>query len=143
MHEMKRAYQKRLFSYLRMFPCIALIGVRQCGKTTLLRTLPAPWKRYDLERRADFQIVSRDPDLFFRQMGASWERMVVEEILRQIEAQGVAHECSHYRTGAGAEVDLILEGDFGLVAFEIKHTSTVNPRGLRSLRDFVRETKRS
>jgi predicted AAA+ superfamily ATPase len=384
MHGMKRAYQKQLFSYLKMFPCVALIGVRQCGKTTLLQTLPAAWKRYDLERRADMQIVSRDPDLFFRlnprqvaidevqqlpeifpalrvaidnhrsergrfvitgssspallrsvseslagrigviemapfsweevtettgrdsflrrlqdrkarpeslisrlgsrgdvalayefwyrggypepwlrrgaafraqwqeqymqsylyrdvkrlfpgldelrfrrflellggvsgrilnysdiaravgvsqpaardyfeiahgtflwrtiaawsrntlkrtvkhprgylrdtgllhallripdtdallshpQMGASWEGMVVEEILRQLEAQGVAHECSHYRTGAGAEVDLILEGNFGLVAFEIKHTSTVNPRELRSLRDFVREQK--
>jgi predicted AAA+ superfamily ATPase len=47
------------------------------------------------------------------QMGASWEGMVVEEILRQLSALGVAHEYSYYRTGAGAEVDLVVEGSFG------------------------------
>jgi len=73
------------------------------------------------------------------QMGASWEGMVVEEILRQLNAQGAAFESSHYRTGGGAEVDLVLEGSFGLVAFEIKHTSTCTMRELRALRDFVTE----
>jgi len=63
---MKRSYEKLLRSYLGIFPCVALIGVRQCGKTTLLDVLPAEWKRYDLERRADLQLVSRDPDMFFR-----------------------------------------------------------------------------
>lgn len=377
---MKRSCERLLHLYLEEFPCVALIGVRQCGKTTLLGTLPANWKRYDLERRADYQVVARDPDAFFRlnprhiaideaqilpeifsalrvaiderrsepgrfvitgssspallqsvsetlagrvaviemapfswdevtefpgrgcfiqrlqdrkaeprallsrlkargdlalahdywfrggypepwlrrddrfrahwieqyiqsylyrdvkrlfpglnelrfrrflemlgglsgrilnysemaralgvsqptardyfdiahgtflwraipswsrdsvkrtvkhprgylrdtgllhallripdldallshpQMGASWEGMVVEEILRQLNARGVAYECSHYRTGGGAEVDLVLEGSFGLVAFEIKHTSTCSMRELRALRDFV------
>jgi len=63
---MERSYEKLLRSYLGIFPCVALIGVRQCGKTTLLHVLPAEWKRYDLERRADLQVVSRDPDMFFR-----------------------------------------------------------------------------
>jgi len=377
---MKRAYENLLLSYLREFPCVALIGVRQCGKTTLLETLPANWKRYDLERRADYQIVSGDPDAFFRlnprrvaideaqilpdifpalrvaidgqrqergrfvitgssspallrsvseslsgriaviemapfsweeatattgqdtfigrlqdrkaqagtlvaglkprgdlalvhdywfrggypepwlragetfrthwieqylqsylnrdvrrlfpalddlrfrrflemlgglsgrvlnfsevaralgvsqptardyfdiadgtflwrtipawakdtikrtvkhprgymrdsgllhallripdqdallshpQMGGSWEGMVVEEILRQLNSHGVPHEFSYYRTGGGAEVDLVLEGNFGLVAFEIKHATTVPARELKSMRDFV------
>ena len=58
------------------------------------------------------------------QMGASWEGMVVEEILRQLSALGVAHDYAYYRTGAGAEVDLVLEGAFGRVAVEIKHTSS-------------------
>ena len=48
---------------------------------------------------------------------------------------------SYYRTGAGAEVDLVIEGDFGRVAIEIKHTSFVDPRALRGLRDFVAEHK--
>jgi threonine/homoserine efflux transporter RhtA len=34
-------------------------------------------------------------------------------------------------------VDLVLEGHFGRVAVEIKHTSSVNLRDLRGLRDFV------
>ena len=75
------------------------------------------------------------------QMGASWEGMVVEEILRQLSALGVAHDHAHYRTGAGAEVDLVIEGNFGRVAVEIKHTSTVGGRDLRSVRDFVTEHK--
>jgi uncharacterized protein len=75
------------------------------------------------------------------QMGASWEGMVVEEILRQLNTLGTGYEYSYYRTGAGAEVDLVLEGNFGRVAVEIKHTSTVNGRDLRGLRDFVTEYK--
>lgn len=382
MHGMKRACEELLHSYLRTFPCVAIIGIRQCGKTTLLRTLPKGWKQVDLERRADHEVVSRDPDAFFRlnprrvaldegqlvpelfpalrvaiddrrsekgrfvvtgssspdllrsvsetlagrvgiielaplsweevtqtsgldsllrrllnrkakpadlienlkprgtvgrvhdfwfrggfpepwlnggeqfrkrwvdqylqaylyrdvkrlfpgldevrfrrfvemlgglsgrvlnfaeaaralavsqptardyfeiahgtfiwrripafsrdvmkrvvrhprgylrdsgllhallripdldallshpQMGASWEGMVVEEILRQLNGLGVGYEYSYYRTGAGAEVDLVLEGDFGRVAVEIKHSSVVDPRDLRGLRDFVSE----
>jgi uncharacterized protein len=75
------------------------------------------------------------------QMGASWEGMVVEEILRQLSALGAAHDCAYYRTGAGAEVDLVVEGNFGRVAVEIKHTSAVSGRDLRGLRDFVTEHK--
>jgi hypothetical protein len=71
------------------------------------------------------------------QMGASWEGMVVEEVLRQLNALGVGFQYAHYRTGGGAEVDLVLEGAFGLVAVEIKYPSTVARRDLRSLRDFV------
>ena len=40
--------------------------MRQCGKTTLLQVLPEGWKHYDLEGRADLQLVSHDPDLFSR-----------------------------------------------------------------------------
>ena len=72
-------------------------------------------------------------------MGASWEGMVVEEILRQLNALGISHEYSYYRTGAGAEVDLVVEGSFGSVAVEIKHTSVLTARDLRSVRDFVAE----
>lgn len=75
------------------------------------------------------------------QMGASWEGMVVEEILRQLSALGVAHDYAYYRTGAGAEVDLVLEGNFGRVAVEIKHRSTIGGRDLLGLRDFVNEHK--
>ena len=39
----------------------------------------------------------------------------------------------------GAEIDLILEGKFGLLPLEIKHTQQVKSRDLRAVRDFVRE----
>ena len=87
------------------------------------------------------RIPDEDALLGHPQMGPSWEGMVVEEILRQLGALGVGHEYSYYRTGGGAEVDLVLEGDFGRVAVEIKHTSFVESRDLRGLRDFVSEHK--
>ena len=66
LHGMNRHYEKLLKEYLAFFPCVALIGPRQCGKTTLLQTLPGDWRVYDLEKQSDFQSLSQDPDLFFR-----------------------------------------------------------------------------
>ena len=66
MQGMKRACEALLESYLTTFPCVAILGIRQCGKTTLLATLPKGWKYFDLERRADREVVARDPDAFFR-----------------------------------------------------------------------------
>lgn len=63
---MDRVYHTLLLELLALFPCVAVVGVRQCGKTTLLRQLPAPWKLFDLEKNSDHEIISRDPDLFFR-----------------------------------------------------------------------------
>ena len=90
---------------------------------------------------AVLRIPDRDALLSHPQMGASWEGMVVEEVLRQLGALGAAGDATHYRTGGGAEVDLVLEGDFGRLAVEIKHASTVNARDLRGLRDFVKDHK--
>lgn len=71
------------------------------------------------------------------QAGRSWEAMVIEEILRQVEWRGLDCAPFFYRTSAGAEIDLILEGDMGLVPIEIKHTSSIDGRRLAALREFV------
>jgi predicted AAA+ superfamily ATPase len=63
---MLRKYERLLKEYLAFFPCVALLGSRQCGKTTLLQTLPKDWKVFDLEKQSDFQSLALDPDLFFR-----------------------------------------------------------------------------
>jgi hypothetical protein len=49
------------------------------------------------------------------QAGATWEGMVVEEICRQLNQRGIGHDAFPYRTGGGAEVDLVIEGTFGPV----------------------------
>ena len=74
-------------------------------------------------------------------MGKSWEGMVVEEIIRGLNCLGSGFDYYYYRTGGGAEVDLILEGDFGLVPFEIKYSQKVSSRQLRGLKDFIEERK--
>ncbi|MFH1999193.1 MAG: hypothetical protein ABIK28_05910 [Planctomycetota bacterium] len=62
----KREYESLMIEYMGMFPCVGIIGPRQCGKTTLIQTLPEGWKHFDLERAGDFQLVSRDAELFLR-----------------------------------------------------------------------------
>jgi len=73
------------------------------------------------------------------QAGGSWEGMIIEEICRQLNQRGVGFDAYHYRTGGGAEVDLILEGTFGLVAVEIKLGQSVRLQSLQGFRDFVRD----
>ncbi|MFB3078395.1 MAG: ATP-binding protein, partial [Lysobacterales bacterium] len=85
------------------------------------------------------QIPSYKRLLSHPQMGSSWEGMVIEEILRTLSAAGVQHRAYYYRTSGGAEVDLIVEGKFVLVPFEIRYTQNVSSRHLRALRDFVSE----
>lgn len=73
--------------------------------------------------------------------GSSWEGMVIEEILRQFSVLGVSVEPSFYRTGGGAEVDLVCEGLFGIIPIEIKHGQRVDPRDLRGIKGFMEEQK--
>ena len=63
---MKRAHEALLHEYLSYFPCVALVGPRQCGKTTLLGVLPQDWQIYDIERSSDHEVIARDPDQFLR-----------------------------------------------------------------------------
>jgi predicted AAA+ superfamily ATPase len=89
---------------------------------------------HHLLRQGDLEAALRHP-----QMGHSWEAMVIEEILRQLAGLGHSADYYFYRTSAGAEVDLILEGAFGLLPVEIKYSQTVSGRDLRNLKDFVAE----
>jgi uncharacterized protein len=61
-----RDIQPTVTKTLEHFPCVALTGVRQCGKTTFLGTLGAEWQRFDMENSNDRMQVLADPDQFFR-----------------------------------------------------------------------------
>lgn len=61
-----RHLQAHVATLLRHFPCVAINGVRQSGKTTLLGNLPGDWQRFDMESAADRGQVLADPDLFLR-----------------------------------------------------------------------------
>jgi len=63
---LSRHAQPLLNSLLKHFPCVALLGARQCGKTTLIRQLPLDWQFFDMENASDRAQVMADPDLFFR-----------------------------------------------------------------------------
>ena len=72
-------------------------------------------------------------------MGFSWESLVIEEIIRNLESSGIPFDYYYYRTSNGAEIDLILEGKFGLIPIEIKYRSTVKESQLRTIREFIAE----
>ncbi len=61
----KRALEEKINRLLDMFPVVAIIGPRQCGKSTLVRGLRGDWKYYDLESPDDYQLISNDPVSFF------------------------------------------------------------------------------
>ncbi len=53
-----------------MFPAVAVVGARQCGKTTLVRTLRPDWLYIDLEKPSDFNRIESDPEFFLQQNSA-------------------------------------------------------------------------
>ena len=61
----KRHVAKKILKLLEMFPVVALIGARQCGKSTLAVNLLPDWQYYDLENPNDYQLVASDPVAFF------------------------------------------------------------------------------
>lgn len=72
-------------------------------------------------------------------MGNSWEGMVIEEILRGLNSRGISHSSFYYRTSAGAEVDLILEGKFGTIPIEIKYHQNTTLKKLIAIRNLIKE----
>lgn len=76
------------------------------------------------------------------QVGQSFEGFIIEELIKGLQATMLTNlHYSYYRTRNGAEIDVILEGSFGLLPIEIKHGANVNMRQLISLENFIAEHK--
>jgi len=67
-------------------------------------------------------------------VGSSWEGFVIEQILICLEIQDKNYEASYFRTGDGYELDLVLQIDGEIWAFEIKLSSTPGKRELDGLK---------
>ena len=67
MPDLRKTCKNTIQTLLKNFPCIAILGARQVGKTTILKqTLPnAPF--FDLEKANDFERIQSDPDFFLSQ----------------------------------------------------------------------------
>ena len=61
----QRNTEEKINQLLKIFPVVAVTGVLQSGKSTLVRKLRPDWKYYDLERPDDYQLISSDPLAFF------------------------------------------------------------------------------
>jgi uncharacterized protein len=74
-------------------------------------------------------------------VGRAWEVFVTEEILRNLQNRLISVKSSYFRTRAGMEVDLILEGGFGTLPIEIKLGTTAQHQDVRWLKDFIEKQK--
>ena len=72
--------------------------------------------------------------------GHSFESFVIEEIIKGLSSTSATNwEAHYYRTRGGIEVDLVLQGYFGLLPIEIKMGSVVQNRHLKHLQTFIEE----
>lgn len=92
-----------------------------------------------LTRVGSFEELLEDP-----LVGVSFEAFVVEELLKGLEATLVTNwNPYYYRTRNGAEIDLLLDGPFGLLPIEIKYGTSVQLKQLIALSQSIEEHKSS
>jgi len=72
----KRFLAQKIDKLLTMFSAVAIIGPRQCGKSTLVQAVRPDWKYYDLERPDDYQLITSDPLGFFSRQR---EKTIIDE----------------------------------------------------------------
>ena len=63
----RRNLEEKIEKLLDFFPAVILLGVRQCGKTTLARKIRPNWKYFDLEKGSDYDRISNDTAFFFKE----------------------------------------------------------------------------
>lgn len=71
-----RLLEQKIDQLLQLFPAVAVIGARQCGKSTLVKNLRPDWAYYDLERPDHYQLISSDPLGFFSRRN---EKVIIDE----------------------------------------------------------------
>lgn len=75
----ERLAGQRLLALMRQFPAVAVLGPRQVGKTTLVRTLLPQAEFFDLEKPSDAQRLEGDPEFT---LGTAKPPVVLDEAQR-------------------------------------------------------------
>ena len=71
-------------------------------------------------------------------VGQNFESFIIEEIIKGVQCTNATNwNYYYYRTKHGAEVDLILEGSFGVLPIEIKFGVSTQSRQIRTLQKFL------
>ena len=71
--------------------------------------------------------------------GNSLETLVWQEIRAIVNYDSLGYDIFHWRDRDGTEVDLVLYGEAGLVAIEVKHADKIRSEDLKGLRAFREE----
>jgi predicted AAA+ superfamily ATPase len=84
------------------------------------------------------RIFNREQLMVYHQVGVTFEGFIIDEIIKGLEAKMLTGwEYHYYRTRNGAEIDLIIDGDFGILPIEIKFGLKTDKSRLTSIRKFV------
>jgi len=76
----------------------------------------------------------------YPRVGTSFEAFIIEEIIKGLQAMMITGwDYYYYRTKNGAEIDLVLEGDFGILPIEIKYGLKTTRDQLTSLIKFIHD----
>ena len=71
--------------------------------------------------------------------GAACETLLFQELLATNDALDLGYKLSYWRSAAQQEVDFVVYGARGLIAFEIKRTARASGVHLRGLRAFLKD----
>jgi predicted AAA+ superfamily ATPase len=71
--------------------------------------------------------------------GAALEGLVMQELRAINDYFELGYSLHYWRTAGGLEVDLVLYGERGIHAFEVKHTGRVREGDLKGLRAFLED----
>ncbi len=76
MSALKRNQERNIRRLLNTYPIVLILGVWQCGKSTLAKMLCPDWKYYDLENSRDHSYITSDIDFFLRENS---EGVIIDE----------------------------------------------------------------
>ncbi len=71
--------------------------------------------------------------------GRFWESSVTEQLIKGFQTFSNPFQYSYYRTQNQAEIDLIIEGNFGCIPIEIKSGSLIRSNQLGALKGFIQD----
>lgn len=82
-----------------------------------------------------------DPDRFLliRERGHVFENMIVMEVIKRLSYQSGFSPVYFYRTSSGVEVDLIVENEGKVFAYEIKFSKTLSKDMAKGLPAFIKD----
>jgi uncharacterized protein len=71
--------------------------------------------------------------------GNTWESFIMEQIFKNLNSKSIRYFPYFYRTHHQAEIDLVLESEFGLIPIEIKSGAFTKNTQLINLKNFIEE----
>lgn len=87
MTDLPRNLSNKINKLLEIFPVVLIVGTRQCGKTSLAKSLRPNWDYYDLESAQTFDRISSDLSFFFKENASNIiidEAQVFPDIFKEL-----------------------------------------------------------